>query len=364
MHILTITETIKPRPNFVIPPGDYLAEDVNAAQLLLLADGGKMTPLHPEVLAVQKKFDPAQDWNGKSILVVRTGGFGDLVLMTPVLRELKRRWPTLKINLSCFPDYAPVLENLPFVDALVQYPVPMMEANQYDAWVIMENAIEKNEEAKKTHMTDLFAERFGIDAKEKYDKHPEYRVTEREAIWAQEAYPRKKGIQRLCVQFAAQVENRTYPGQRMQSVVEHFHRKGWEVFVMGKPGELKMEENDTLRNLTAHGTTMRQSCAVLATADCVLGPDSALVHLAGALDVPTVALYGPFPAELRVAYSPSIQVLEGSGHCAPCFHHVRRGQSFPAHGPCFSKKYCTVLDSIPIKKVIDRVTMSAKKLFD
>ncbi len=364
MHILTLADTIKPRPDFVIKPGDYLAEDVNAAQLLLLADGGQMTPLHPEEIAVRKKFDPAENWNGKSILVVRTGGFGDLVLMTPVLREIKRRWPSIKINFACFPDYAPVLENLPFVDALVQYPIPMVEAQQYDAWVIMENAIEKNEEAKKKHMTDLFAERFGIGKDEKYDKQPTYAVTEREKVWADEAYPRKKGVQRLCVQFAAQVENRTYPGQRMQQVVEHFHKKGWEVMVMGKPGELKMDEMDNLHNLTAHKTTMRQSCAVLATADCVLGPDSSLVHIAGALNVPAVALYGPFPSELRVAYSPSIQVIEGSGHCAPCFHHVRRGQRWPAHGPCVAKNYCTVLDGIPVKKVVDRVTMTAKKLFD
>ena len=363
MHILQLSEKIAPRPDIQIPAGDYLAEDMNGAQMLLMADGGSMTPVKPETLA-EREFNPSQDWNGKRILVIRTGGFGDLVLMTPVLREIKRRWPECKICFSCFPNYRSVLENLPFVDELVSYPVPLLEAYQYDAWVPMENIIEKNDAAKKTHMTDLFATRFNIAPAEIKDKKPAYVVTEREKIWAEEAYPRIKGVQRLAVQFNAQSECRTYPGQRMSSVIEHFHKKGWEIMVMGAPGELKMEEGERMWNLTAHKTTFRQSCAVVASADCLLGPDSALVHVGGALDIPTVALYGPFPSELRVAYSPSIHPLEGSGHCAPCFHHVRRGLRFPATGPCVAKNFCTVLDSIPVKKVIDRVTLTAKKIFD
>ena len=33
-----------------------------------------------------------------SILFGRTGGLGDLTLLTPVLREIKRRWPTIIIS--------------------------------------------------------------------------------------------------------------------------------------------------------------------------------------------------------------------------------------------------------------------------
>jgi len=364
VHIITLNEKLQHKPTIDLPPGDYLAEDLNAAQLLLLADGGKINSVHPEEIAVRHPFDPKEDWNGKRVLVMRTGGFGDLILMTPVLREIKRRWPDVTLDLACFPNYRPVLENLPYVNLAPTYPVPWLEALQYDAWVLMENVIEKNPDAKKMHMTDLFASRFGFAAKDIADKKPEYRVTERERIWAEEAYPRIKGVHRLAVQFNAQVLNRTYPGQRMQVVIEHFHKLGWEIMVMGREGELQMQEGDLLHNLTAHKHTIRQSAAVIATSDCLLGPDSALLHLAGALDVPAVGIYGPFPAELRVAYSPSIQVIEGSGHCAPCFHHVRNGKQFPSHGPCASKGFCTVLDSIPVKKVIDRVTLTAKRLVD
>lgn len=363
MHILELASPLAITDSFKLTTEPHLVEDLSGAQMLVMADGGKMNQLHPEELAVRRKFDVNEDWNGKSILVMRAGGYGDLLLLSPVLREVKRRWPHCTIAVCAIPHFLAVLEHLPFVDERINYPIPTAIADQFHAWVLLENVIEKNEDAKTMHMTDVFAGNFGITSDEKYDRQPAYVVTTDEATWAKMAYPRKKGMQRLCVQMEAQAPNRSYPAQRMTQVCEHFLKTGrWEVFLLGEPGKFKVDEIPNLICLPQHNTTFRQSCAVVATSDSVLGPDSAMVHVAGALSVPAIGLYGPFPADIRVAYSPSVQVIEGKGHCAPCFHHVRRGQFFPAHGPCVAKKFCTVLDGIPVKKVIDRVTLTAKRL--
>jgi heptosyltransferase-2 len=363
VHTIVLTEKFK-SGSLEVAPGTYLVEDIAGAQLMVACDGGEMTKLHPEQVAVRHKFEHTGDWNECSVLILRAGGFGDLTLMTPVLRELRRRWPRIKIGFACFPHYRPVLEHTGLVDEFVEYPIPVKVADQYAAWVFMENIIEKNEDAKKWHMTDLFGTKFGFGVKEEYDRHPVYVVTDTEKVWVSEAYPRKKGVQRLAVQFKAQAMNRTYPIQRTKQVIEHFYDKGWEIMLLGDPGSLDLQSMDRLHNCAANRHTFRQSAAIISTADCVLAPDSALLHVAGALDIPAVGLFGPFPPELRVAYSPSVQAIDGKGHCAPCFHHVRRNMQFPAHGPCAGKGYCTVLDAIPVKKVIDRIALTAKKLFD
>lgn len=354
MHYLSITARLELSKNDVIEPGEYLVEDVNGAQLLLLANGGEMKPLNQS-----RPFDEKTDWNGKKILFVRVGGFGDVILLTPVLREVKRRWPDAIVHVSCMSAYAPVLNNLPFVDKTIGFPIKRSVAEDYDAWVFFEKAIEHNPRASEIHMTDLFAEITGLsDVK---DKRPAFQLTSNEMIWVLEAYPRVDGTRRLCVQVAAGASCRTYPPEQTERVINAFAQKGWEIFLLDEAGRLKMGEKENVRNLSHSRLTFRQSAAVISGSDCLLAPDSALLHVAGALGVPAVGLYGPFPWKLRTAYCPTTHALEGSGPCAPCFHHVHLQNYFPKNGPCYKTGRCEVLAGIKPERIVQKVEQVAKK---
>ena len=110
---------------------------------------------------------------------------------------------------------------------------------------------------------------------------------------------------------------------------------------------------------------VRQTCAVIAQCDLVLGIDSAPVHIAGALEVPCIALYGPFPADLRTKYCPTTFALSGKGKCAPCFHHSNPGRSmstqFPKGMPCEAVEHCVVLASISPSVIVNKVVKHARK---
>ena len=83
MHTLTLQGSVELGPQDRIDAGQYLVEDVAGAQLVVMAGSGQMAPF---VAAPERaKLDPARDYNGQKILLVRAGGFGDLVLLTPVL---------------------------------------------------------------------------------------------------------------------------------------------------------------------------------------------------------------------------------------------------------------------------------------
>ena len=340
MHILTLKNEAILNAKTSVEPGVWVLDDINAAHLMVIAEGGTMEPL-----TERRPLDAMQDYNGKKILLQRAGGFGDLTLMTPVFREIKRRWPDCTLHVSTMDDYAPVLSNLPYVDATVGYPVARDVLNAHDVWVFFERAIEGNPRARELHMTDLYAEIVGINGDDwaKADKKPDFRLTEIERAWAGVAYPRDKKAKRLAIQVGASAFCRTYPPPLTQHVATMLLQRGWEIFFIGKRGEIDVEEGERFINLSARGHTFRQSCAVLNTADCVLAPDSAMVHIAAALDVPCIGLYGPFPWELRTKYSPSVHALSGHGVCAPCYHHVHLKKVFPEGMPCATAGYCTVL---------------------
>ena len=351
MHTITLPEPVTISSTDTIKAGGYIAENLNGAQLIARCGDGTMTPL-----TETRPFDETKDWNGKKILLVRAGGFGDLVNLTPVLRELKKRWPNIIIGVSSMGDYGTVLENLSFVDNILKYPISVEVANSYDAWIFFEKAIEKNPRAEKIHMTDLFAEIVGLNkprvegrflsglAGNSVDwtdsKKPAYCVTGPEASWAQVQFPRKPGVRRLVVQVGTSAECRVYPMWYLEQVVNELAKDGWEIFLIDRPGTLSVQSTDKIKNLSGMGLTFRQSAAALNTADCFLGSDSAFAHVAGALDIPAVALFGPFPWKLRTAYSPSVHAIQGVGKCSPCFHHAnpsRRGDEFPNNCPSRDK---------------------------
>ena len=353
MHVATVTE----KNAFGLEPGDYVSEDINAAEML---GRGWASEINRKDAPQPRKFDPELNWDGRSILFVRPGGFGDLLFLTPTMREIKRRWTTAEICVACFDRFEPVLENNPDVAELIRYPIALNPSNcagsiaswgDFDAHIWLENIIEKNPDALNTHAVDLIADRCGIKLA---DKQMRYYVTTDEFQEAREEFPGEPiRSRRIGIQMSASGSCRMYP--HMQEVSIQLWREGCEIFLFGAAGEIKSNEPDGLVNLMQRGKSFRESCAILATCDCLVAPDSALTHVAGALGVPCVALYGPFPWTLRTAYAPKTFAIQGVGACSPCFWHGRHGDPFPEHGPCFRTGRCEVLASIPVDRVVREV---------
>lgn len=346
---------------------EYVLDDLMAAQLMSLAGGGEMRSLDVYQGAAHRG-GPARRMNKvghqfESALYLRAGGFGDLILLTPVLREHKRQFPNARIGVATMTHYAQVLAGLPFVDEVVPYPLTLEQLYQWDEWVFLENAIERNPAAHKVHMTDLFAQIAGVG--EEFDKRPVYQVKPSEAVWANVQHPRNQK-RRLCVQVRTSAIARNYPGNLLGQACRTLSERGWEVFLMGEQGQLPEARRpiEWAVNLTEAGYSFRQSAAIINTADCVLAPDSALVHVAGALGVPTVALYGPFPWSLRTAYCPTTYALTGNGPCAPCFHHVNPAlrDHFPKDCPTAKLGMCGVLADIKPERIVAKVDEHKRRL--
>ncbi len=312
-------------------PGIYWVEDVTASSILLLMCGSI------EPLPVRPKPEIYE-----SILIIRPGGYGDLLFLTPIIAELASRG--IAVTICTHPRFYGILEGQPCTVA--QYPPTEESALTYDRVVWIENAVE--ESTDDTHICDLFAARVGIELS---DKQCRYIVDDDERMWADGRFP-KDGRPRVGIQAKASADCRSYPDQLIQGVGSMLLQKGCEVVLFGAPGSMKA--HPMYLCLPAHGLDIRQSAAVLASCDACVAPDSAICHLAGALGIPTVALYGPFPAKARTRYAPSIFALSGQAPCAPCFHHARV-EPYPALKPCVTAKQCVALGSIHPERVVQKV---------
>src|SRR5207302_1247828 len=128
---LTLLDRVELGTYDIIQPGEYIVENLSGAQLLTLAGRGQMNVIPP---------GSAGEELGEDTLFVRIGGFGDLVLLTPVLREHKRRFPDAKIGVSAMSHYSAVLQGLPFIDEILPYPLPVSVADKWKRLVFFENA--------------------------------------------------------------------------------------------------------------------------------------------------------------------------------------------------------------------------------
>ena len=352
MHILTLSAPVTIRTHRtpqILEPGSYLVEDRNAWEIAFMAEPGmvEINRWGPR-LVEGALIASGGDWSGKSILLIRPGGLGALMLLGCVVREIKRRWPTCAVALSCSPGGEEVFEGVTEgkPDAFVPYPLPMSLLAGYDAVIPMEGATEYSPGAHDAHMVDVFANRVGIEMPaDMAARVPAFATSDEERREALRRYPRT-ARPRLALQFGGSCGVRTYPADLMLQVVYFLvEKRGWEVMLLGNPGELDFGERvrfpGRVKNCSMDGLSFRESAGVVATSDVVLAPDSVWTHVAGALDMPAVALYGSESWLQRTAQYPKTAALT-SGKCplAPCHHWPKNMMDFPANGPCARTGCC------------------------
>jgi len=82
--------------------------------------------------------------------------------------------------------------------------------------------------------------------------------------------------------------------------------------------------------------TLAELTTLLSHAKGVVAVDTGLGHIAAAMAVPTVSLYGPTSAELTGAYGPWQQHIKSTLDCSPCLkRECRFGDEFKVKPPCF-----------------------------
>lgn len=354
MHTVTMTGDFEP---LGLTKGEtYLMNDVNAASVLAWERGEAVVASLPTQLPIGKwaRLGLFKKSLPSSVLIIRAGGFGDLIALRPAIRVMVETG--IRVGVACLPAFHEALteSGAEFHD----YPVNENRLPQWEAVVTLENVVEMGGAARVTPLVDLLADRLGVHYLRKDVRRPRYAVPEFWQGWAAKKLPRNPAVRgRIGVQMRASAACRSWDFEtRLRPAVEMLLKKGYQVLLFDTPGRAGFEgEHPGLVPVFADPEvkTWHQTAALLETCDGYLGPDSGVTHLAGALGVPGVALFGAFPSRLRVDCYPSLKALEGVAPCAPCFHHAgATGQLWPVDGPCNKTGSCVAMDQLlPVRVV-------------
>lgn len=257
----------------------------------------------------------------KRVCVVRrVGGIGDVLMLTPSLRQLKRDFPACELvfaidmHTTANNVYHALVANAPFVDRIID--ARYVNHSDYDEVIDVSSVCIRYERTglPAINRIDLFARALGI--KKVSNKLPFYLPLDHELQWARNSLPTDKKI--VILHTASMEGKRCWP---IENYLKLIAGAGPDVHFLILDFNKKHSDWNHYYNCTdISGTNLREMAAYIAVADLFIGPDSGPMHLAGALKTKAVVLFGSIPPEARINYYPTHVALTANLPCLGCWY--------------------------------------------
>lgn len=355
------------------------------------------------------------------ILVVVTRRIGDVLLATPLIRSLKRAWPQADIHALVFRGTAGVLAANPDLSQVIEIPerpglvehlrLYTQIFRRYDlalsmqpgdrptlyAWAAGRQRLGLQPAVghswRKSLLTqwvayddlDTHTVRMNLALAELLDIPPLAEVVaaydDADRTVLAQLWPEREAHPYAVLHPYPKFNYKMWTPQAWCELTAWLQSRGLAVALSGGPGADERAYVDALaarlpaaRNLCGR-LTLGQTACLLAGASLYCGPDTATTHMAAALNIPTVALFGPsnpvkwgpWPygqpagrnpwARVGTQYSGNVALVQGEAACAPgvpclaegCERHI--------------ESYSLCLQQLPAARVIaaaDRLLSQAK----
>jgi len=344
----------------------------------------------------------------KSILIFCLPGIGDSLLATPAWRALKAAYPQAHVTaITMFPSAAAILRRCPFIDEVENYDfmntkvVPALQyiwklrRRRFDVTILTypANRLEYNIVARligspirighrynhvdfvcgnwlNTHtireddgltnieenlrLIELLTHRRCDDHRLAFHLDPEH------TAYAEQWLTERNLNDRLLIGMHAggsTAKNHINKRYRPESFAEVgrllTQQSDATILLFGGSEEdaLKTQIVEAIgpRAISVQTPNMLTTCAVMARCRHFISNDSALLHIAGALDIPTTAVFGPTnPTWVRIPTAQRTEVTLGLP-CQPCFYYS------PRHLACRTYGDFRCLRDLPPQKVAQTV---------
>ncbi|MGB9934618.1 methyltransferase domain-containing protein [Thermodesulfovibrio yellowstonii] len=339
--------------DFKIKPGDkfLFADDV----FNLLPEPIKSA--FEQAHSVLPPFYRGENLNGKTLLVIAQAAIGDALCMTPALREIKKRYPEMTLNVTISGKAKPVLEGLSYIDNLFPMPIPFKEVAKAD-YIVKVIEMVNAPQFDNLSLVDYYLWKLYIYKTEK--ETPDVLIDQAVLAEMKEAFDKIReasgGKKVLLFHYLASSVHRTLPPRLLKEIEDLI----WNEYV---PVICSMPEEDITvetaldaygiraANLSVFMKDIRYLIASVALSDAVITADTATLHIAAGLEKPTVLITGPVDAELRTSNYPTVIPVSpnyiGQTCVAPCMKHATTE-------PCIEAQvkrqfYSPCIESIPPK---------------
>lgn len=316
------------------------------------------------------------------ILVIRLGAIGDVIHTTNTYRAIKKAYPDIKIHYLTTTTQSCFLENDCDIDKVWAIRVEdlklgnsnalasLLKSEKYDLvinlhpnfktrFLVFLSGIKKQLIYKKnfkTHAVENF-----FHTAQKYFKN--LKLEDKMELFLSDeaqkyAMNELTSLQRPLIAFNAggiisPRQGRTYPVEKWVQLGHLINQKyGGTIILTGA----KADEH-LLKSLIAlpfaqsfiGKTTIEQNAAIIKECDLMISGDSGPLHIATALNVPSIGLYGSMPVNRTGTYGKKCTSIQSKFPCVPC---NRRKCKYIKNT---NKIYTPCMDSIEPNEIIKNI---------
>lgn len=318
-------------------PGSILVLPVSSAQLIQRQSGSENLRIAGQLsiadgFPLPQLFDGSQDLHGKNVLIMTFNGWGDMILVQPAFRllyeEITKTGERPKITLASswiknFP-----YPNAPYISEIRTNHMTLKELCRFD--IIINLTYLNQERTKNVSMKDLYLQEFGL-ANCRNGLSPPALTPNSERVGRLkpllDELRATTGKKLLYVNWRSRFGHKNAPAELFFDVAKRLSGQ-YQAVLFKDPSAARIMDQQiakygaAIQNLSHLIRDFHDTVAAISLVDALISVDTGIVHAAGALGMPGVALFGPFPPETHIADYPNIigvrSDYQGSKCKGPC----------------------------------------------
>jgi len=333
----------------------------------------------------------------KHILIIRPCAIGDLIITLPTLHALREHFPNSSIEIMGYPSYLELVHGRFYADAISRFDHPDIsilfrkdaqipnsltkKLLKFDLVIAFISDKDKtftqnlyNSGAKKVLCHEPFPEGSGsihiIDhllnslklLEIPYSNSTPYIYLTKEDLMEGENFlrinERNTGQKMIAIHPGSGSTHKCWSLANYFSIIQWLtEHPDAQIFIITGPADTVIHHHISklsYNNICViNNQPLPKLTAVLQRCDLFIGNDSGITHLAAAVGIPTIAIFGPTDPDVWGPKGKSVKICHHSTPCSPCSDEERK--------TCFPK---TCLDSITTKSIREEISrfLSVEKL--
>ena len=290
------------------------------------------------------------------ILVRMPNWIGDFIMATPILEDLKKKYPQANLTVLCLRELTDLLEKNPWVDNILSiskkprffpkglirnlrkgaYTMGILLTNSFSsAWLFWIGGVKCRIGFYKVSRSLFLSKKIPFPKdKEKQHLTTTYKTLIQSSSSTKPSLfisPKERALGKTYIGMhpgAAYGEAKRWPQERFSQVIQRLldDIPQVNIIVFGHAKEKPLVNNickpfpKQVSNLSGK-TTLKELCQQIARLDAFLTNDSGPMHIAASLQVPLVALFGSTNPLVTAPYKWG-KILYKKAFCSPCYKKV------------------------------------------
>ncbi len=330
----------------------------------------------------------------KRILVIKLGALGDIILAVPSLRMIRKKFPSARVSLLVDSRFAPVISGCPYINEIIP-----LDRSKTQSWLwlarfakrLRRETFDFSIDFQNTKRTHLLAFLAGIPVRYGFRRgvfgkllnHPDLnfnandspvrhqfrllarvginQLDEKLELWPDpeseasiESWLQEQGVNGdsklvgLAIGSSPRWATKRWPAESFRFLAQRLEKElHCRVILIGsaddEPLAREFPKNSSILNAVGR-TSLGELKVLIKQMSLLVTGDTAALHMAAALGVPAVALFGPTDPHRHVPEGSAVTVLSRRLPCQPCYK-----------GTCHYSEPLACLKRISVEEVFEAV---------